>query len=73
MILTWLIEIYLNQLGVLKEQGQDNTDLYDKLQEEFRKFLAQPRVKVSIVVSGCILSEYILLIGLTAAKMKQKI
>ena len=45
MILTWLIEIYLNQLGTLKEQGEDNTDGYEQLQEEFRKFLAQPRVK----------------------------
>ena len=46
MIVTWLIEIYLNQLGQLKEEGQDMSSSYDALQEEFRKFLAQTRVKV---------------------------
>ena len=46
MIVTWLIEIYLNQLGVLKEQGEDMSEKYDRLQEEFRTFLAQSRVKV---------------------------
>ncbi len=46
MLVMWLIEIYLNQLGVLKEQGDDMDDKYDQLQEEFRKFLHQPRVKV---------------------------
>ena len=47
MLVTWLIELYLNHLGVLKEQGNDTSDQYDILQEEFRKFLARPSVKVS--------------------------
>ena len=46
MLVMWLIEIYLNQLGVLKEQGEDMDQKYDHLQEEFRKYLNQPRVKV---------------------------
>ena len=46
MLVMWLIEIYLNQLGVLKEQGEDMDQKYDRLQEEFRKYLNQPRVKV---------------------------
>ena len=46
MLVMWLIEIYLNQLGVLKEQGEVMDQKYDRLQEEFRKYLNQPRVKV---------------------------
>ena len=49
MLVMWLIEIYLNQLGVLKEQGDDMDERYDVVQEEFRKFLNQPRVKVAYV------------------------
>ena len=46
MLVMWLIEIYLNQLGVLKEQGGDMDQKYDQVQDEFRRFLNQPRVKV---------------------------
>ncbi len=46
MLVTWLIELYLNQLGELKEQGMDESDEYNNIQEEFRKFLSQARVKV---------------------------
>lgn len=45
MLVTWLIEIFLNQLGEMKEQGQDESDEYRKVQEEFRMFLAQPKNK----------------------------
>lgn len=45
MIVTWLIELYLNQLGELKESGQELNDDFQALQEEFRKFLASTRVK----------------------------
>jgi vacuolar protein sorting-associated protein 18 len=48
MLVTWMIELFLNQLGELKEQGQDGTSEYDNTQEEFRKFLTQPKVKVSV-------------------------
>ncbi|GFN86697.1 vacuolar protein sorting-associated protein 18 homolog [Plakobranchus ocellatus] len=45
MLVTWMIELFLNQLGGLKEQGQDNTSEYDKTQEDFRQFLGQQRVR----------------------------
>ncbi|CAH1786190.1 unnamed protein product [Owenia fusiformis] len=47
MIVTWLVEIYLNQLGILKEQEkqQDISENYQDLQDEFQKFLAQTKVK----------------------------
>lgn len=47
MLVTWMIELYLNQLGELKEQGQDDTHEYENTQEEFRKFLMQQKVKAS--------------------------
>ena len=49
MLVMWLVEIYLNQLGQLKEQGQDMSQHYENLQEELRKFLAQQRVRVRAV------------------------
>ncbi|KAL5007275.1 hypothetical protein ScPMuIL_016081 [Solemya velum] len=45
MLVTWLIEIYLNQLGELKEEGDIRNQTYDETQEEFRTFLRQSKVK----------------------------
>ncbi|XP_055957598.1 vacuolar protein sorting-associated protein 18 homolog [Patella vulgata] len=45
MLVTWLIELYLNQLGELKEQNQDESQEYVAIQEYFRTFLGQPKVK----------------------------
>jgi len=45
MIVSWLTEIWLNQLGQLKERGEETSPRYENLQEEFRKFLAVSRVK----------------------------
>ncbi|XP_027053569.1 vacuolar protein sorting-associated protein 18 homolog [Pocillopora damicornis] len=46
MLIMWLIELYLNDLGGLKEE---NAKLkYEGLQEEFRKFLAQTKVKTCL-------------------------
>lgn len=45
MLVTWMIELFLNQLGEFKEMGQDDTSEYENTQEEFRKFLGQPRVR----------------------------
>lgn len=44
MLIMWLIELYLNDLGSLKEE--DAKAKHEDLQEEFRKFLAQTKVKV---------------------------
>ncbi|XP_071954720.1 vacuolar protein sorting-associated protein 18 homolog [Antedon mediterranea] len=41
MLITWLIELYLNQLGELKDTNEDR---YNEVHEYFQKFLAQSRV-----------------------------
>ena len=46
MIISWLIELYLNQLGEMKDQGAKAKSDLDRAQEDFRKLLAQSRVKV---------------------------
>ena len=46
MLIMWLIELYLNDLGSLKEAGAKAKR--KDLQEEFRKFLAQTKVKVGM-------------------------
>ena len=48
MIVVWLTEIWLNQLGQLKERGEETSPRYENIQEEFRKFLAVPHVKECI-------------------------
>ena len=45
MLSTWLCELYLNELGGLRDSS--NMEQYWKLQEEFYKFLATPTLKVS--------------------------
>ncbi|CAC5391949.1 VPS18 [Mytilus coruscus] len=45
MLVTWLIEIFLNQLGELKEKMEEQPDKYEKIQEEFRRFLKEPKIK----------------------------
>ena len=45
MLITWLIEIYLNQLGRLKEEGKEVSQVYEEIQQDFRKFLTQSNVK----------------------------
>lgn len=46
MVCTWLVEIYLNTLNSLKDEG--NVDAYKVLQEEFREFLQDPRVRANL-------------------------
>ena len=45
MIVVWLIEIFLNQLGQLKEEGEEMSEKYDNLQEDFYAFLRRPALK----------------------------
>ncbi|ESO97284.1 hypothetical protein LOTGIDRAFT_214111 [Lottia gigantea] len=45
MLVTWLIELYLNQLGELKEQNQDESEEFNEIQDDFRSFLGQLKVK----------------------------
>ncbi len=43
MICTWLVEIYLNTLNSLKDEGDE--DSYKTMQDEFRSFLRLDRVQ----------------------------
>ena len=44
MLTTWLIELFLNQLGMLSDCGDRRA--YEKLQREFYDFLSQDHLKV---------------------------
>ncbi|XP_063381072.1 vacuolar protein sorting-associated protein 18 homolog [Cydia fagiglandana] len=45
MIVIWITELYLSQLGVLRRTGQEDTQKYHQLQSDFEVFLVQPRVE----------------------------
>jgi hypothetical protein len=49
MIVIWVIELFLNQLGTLRDEGKENTTEYISLQKELDAFLARPQVMVSFV------------------------
>lgn len=44
MVVVWLIELYLSQLGTLREKNKENTDEYDDVQKEFDEFMTVPEV-----------------------------
>lgn len=44
MLVTWLIELYLNQLGDMRDRGEKDTRFYKTLEDDFRKFLHQSKV-----------------------------
>lgn len=44
MIVIWVIELFLNQLGSLRDEGKENTTEYITLQKELDSFLARPQV-----------------------------
>ena len=44
MLTTWLTEIFLNSLGVLKDSGK--RDEFEQTQKDFRAFLASETLKV---------------------------
>lgn len=48
MIVIWVIELFLNQLGMLRDEGKENTTEYISLQRELDAFLARPQVVVSL-------------------------
>ncbi len=43
MLTTWLIELFLNELGTLSDTG--NRRGYERLQKEFYEFLSQEHLK----------------------------
>jgi hypothetical protein len=46
-LVLWLIEIFLNELGSLRDFGKHDTAEYKNLDQEFLLFMSQPLVKVS--------------------------
>ena len=46
MIVMWLLEIFLNELGILRTAGKQSTNEYRTLQQEFHNLLKETRVKV---------------------------
>lgn len=49
MIVLWLFEIYLNQLGVMRNAGKQNTQAYAELKLEFHGLLNLDRVKECVI------------------------
>ena len=45
MLVTWVMELYLNQIGESRDSAKITG--YETLQDEFRKFLNQSKVKVN--------------------------
>lgn len=50
MLVIWLIELFLNQVGILRNQPASK-EKYDSVHDGFRKFIAQKRV---MVMSCCL-------------------
>ncbi|XP_028399921.1 vacuolar protein sorting-associated protein 18 homolog [Dendronephthya gigantea] len=48
MIAMWLIELYLNDLGELKDNSDGNEQELERMQDDFRKLLATSKVKTSL-------------------------
>lgn len=44
MVVIWLIELYLGQLGSLREKNKENTEEYLSIQRELDEFMTQPDV-----------------------------
>ncbi|CAB4006497.1 vacuolar sorting-associated 18 homolog [Paramuricea clavata] len=48
MITMWLIELYLNELGELRDVGEEKRQDFERVQDDFRKLLATNKVKTSL-------------------------
>ncbi len=46
MLTTWIIELFLNELGSLHDTGEINA--YKRLRQEFHSFLSQEPLKVGV-------------------------
>lgn len=42
----WLIELYLNELGELRDGGEQKREDFERVQDDFRKLLATSKVRV---------------------------
>lgn len=45
MLVIWMTELYLSQLGLLRRTGQQDSQKYHQIQSDFEVFLVQPRVE----------------------------
>lgn len=48
MIVIWILELFLNQLGELRDKKQETSLEYIQLQKEFDTFLKEKQVMVRI-------------------------
>lgn len=46
MLLLWILELMLSELALLRVHSKQNTNEYEKLQEELELFLSDPQVQV---------------------------
>ena len=46
-LVLWIIELYLNQLGSLRDFGKKDTAEYRNMEDEFLQFMSQNTVKVN--------------------------
>lgn len=44
MIVIWMTELYLSQLGLLRRTGKGDSEIYHKIQSDFEVFLLHPKV-----------------------------
>nr|CAD7458172.1 unnamed protein product [Timema tahoe] len=51
MIVVWVIELFLNQLGVLRDKGEVNTSQYSILQKQLDSFLTHKEVKECVMTN----------------------
>ncbi len=57
MLTTWLIELHLNALGSLKDDG--DLDGYRRVQKGFHAFLEKPSLRVQSLLPVCVLCGYL--------------
>jgi len=55
MITLWLIELFANELAILRNYKQETSQEYTALQELFKQFLLQPIIQVKILIYNCVL------------------
>lgn len=48
-LLLWLLEILLNQMGSLKNAGKESTEKYHIIEAEFKSLLSQNKIKVILL------------------------
>jgi len=60
MIVIWLLELFLNQLGELRDSDKQSTQEYSKLVSEMDEFFKRPSVMVRNYIRGDMVSPLLL-------------